>query len=577
MKPNNFHKQQKQSVARVKSIIRDKLSWMSGYPSIDGDRLIWRHASGAFYHDQLTVMSPDVIRKSQRAINTLFREYPKALPKVVGLAETWFQRHMIYLDAVKSAVKQGHWVNPGLALAHADADFQSLILKNTSIKGLDKEVKPMLYWRCFLQRPWLKPMVHAMLHWPDTSPGKSSMMDIAVLFALEPRKSAALIDWITYNQGHDCLTQVTTKDYADYMRFNSAKAVKKHQSAFNPKPINGDLMGTHINALLSQLSGLKSAHRSRALDYFTALNLKDKNKLWFNWYATTESICEKIRNHIHWGDGHNWRELIELRHQVKSQLDIRPADLKIDQILKDIITCASHKNQHNLLLQAMPEFAALSLTQATSEALLNYAAALFTWHQPKPERFKSLLEGLYQYLSLPTEPSRAGDMPWRSLPTHQWQHLDAKILKQLDAPQIRDIFLVINQIKQSDTGSPSEDEVHELLNLFSAGYDVPTLVGMYPALSKAKVLEDDFPLSLARFAREKALSTKQIIQLHQRYVELRDYHTEFDGLAFLFGLFEQAEQQTQLPSGHLIAKRYLRTGSGIFHRHFMPSLNTSTD
>lgn len=99
--------------ARVRMYIRRDLAWLDGFP---GEQNHWLVAP---LGDSVThvPLSRDLLHRSARTINMLVREFPRALPRVVGDVELWASRRKALMELAKRNVHAGE----PLPLAPTDA------------------------------------------------------------------------------------------------------------------------------------------------------------------------------------------------------------------------------------------------------------------------------------------------------------------------------------------------------------------------------------------------------------------------------------------------------------------------
>ena len=87
-------------VSRARMFMRRDLAWVAGYPR---DTATWVAVpeNGPAFDVALT---PDLLRRSTRTINRLLREFPRALPRLVGDPGRWADSHRALLAVLKPAV-----------------------------------------------------------------------------------------------------------------------------------------------------------------------------------------------------------------------------------------------------------------------------------------------------------------------------------------------------------------------------------------------------------------------------------------------------------------------------------------
>ena len=119
MKPENFHKTKsnRSADAKVRSLIRRHIHWLWGYPGKRSDT--GGHSScewHTLYFQKTWAVVTRFIEQEQvsLALNThhlLLRDFPRALPRVVGKTDIWSEQVRLKLSAIQ-ALAEGKQVDP---------------------------------------------------------------------------------------------------------------------------------------------------------------------------------------------------------------------------------------------------------------------------------------------------------------------------------------------------------------------------------------------------------------------------------------------------------------------------------
>ncbi len=125
------------AVLRVRALLQQGLGWLRGWPEEleSPGRLRWRTAPapGIDHEPRSLVVDGSVISKATRNRTRLLRQFPRALPRVVGDRELWRRDTERRLERVKRLVNRGE-AAPGAAELLAEASIPS---------GLRRRAEPL--------------------------------------------------------------------------------------------------------------------------------------------------------------------------------------------------------------------------------------------------------------------------------------------------------------------------------------------------------------------------------------------------------------------------------------------------
>ena len=87
------------SVGKVRLLMKSKLWWISGFPYSQDGKLYWRSVpvDSSQPIETLELTGP-MLSRATHAAKELRREFPRALPKVVGDADAWLRSVLLLLD-----------------------------------------------------------------------------------------------------------------------------------------------------------------------------------------------------------------------------------------------------------------------------------------------------------------------------------------------------------------------------------------------------------------------------------------------------------------------------------------------
>ena len=193
MKPVNFEKKAAKNIARVKMLVKAHLSWLYGYPYHLYGHLVWVASDSSFYFDNLIKVDSMTISKAQRTVNTLYKDYPIALPAVVGDADLWYKRCCDYINYAKALIDS----NPQTINSLFEQNLKYKASSKIQESGIKQtEVVAQLSWKYFMERKGLKKALKFFndKNLPDAKIDNQDLINLTALYSLEPTKSKCFID-----------------------------------------------------------------------------------------------------------------------------------------------------------------------------------------------------------------------------------------------------------------------------------------------------------------------------------------------------------------------------------------------
>ncbi len=117
-------------IRRARMFVQRDLSWMVGFPVAAGE---WLSISLGRPISKRP-LDRELLHRSTLAIRKLVRNFPQALPRLVGDTESWARRRMALLETLKPAV---HWHEslPEEPLAHHPDAGESICARQQLANG----------------------------------------------------------------------------------------------------------------------------------------------------------------------------------------------------------------------------------------------------------------------------------------------------------------------------------------------------------------------------------------------------------------------------------------------------------
>ncbi len=520
-------------------MIKSRLGWLSGFPVWRQSQLVWIFTDGGFYHDQMLGVDAQVISRSQRTVNTLLRDYPVALPAVVGDAVLWHRRCLDYIQYAKQLIANQTTTIPSLFAW--DALYGSEYSKWIKTQA-DDGFLVMLSWKHYLKRSGLRDAIQFMAHPQNVSERHVEplmLLNLNTLFITDKNKSLALIGFAAAVAEHTHLTHASREYFTPYLKLKTLKAVKKHSKSFQPQAFPISNLKHKFEGFLKQISRYKGARRRRCLEFFKYLEFGPEIQQWQQWWSEIETLCQKMTNHIRLGQVTDSAQVLALRAQIKQLHDEQPRALDLVQWLSTVDELSHHKANCAAITNAIKPLNEVSHLPSVID-FMAFWAELISDTQPHADRFKAYLLGLCKYLTSQPKQDEQGS-PWLSLPSYAWGSIDATLLRRATVEQINRFFAALLAIKNKPVAKVQTKHLNGLWVLVRAGFAVEAIVQLYPALRQHEQLVD-LHLLVAQIAFELDLTADELLTVLAVRKKLLNEDQYFDGMAHMYRLLNDLNQ-----------------------------------
>lgn len=129
--------------SRARLYLKRDLGWVRGFP---GSSVHWHTVPpGAAREDR--PLDGELLRRSQRTLNLLRREFPKELPRLVGDVERFAAVHRALLDALKPTIHEGAPLPVEPLAAHPGVP--NAVLREARRSPVSAQLRGALEWYCF--------------------------------------------------------------------------------------------------------------------------------------------------------------------------------------------------------------------------------------------------------------------------------------------------------------------------------------------------------------------------------------------------------------------------------------------
>ena len=554
MKPNNL-KQTKFSkgIARVKLSLRVHLSWLSAYPVNQQGAWFWCCPLAA-QPDEATKLTGKHMSKAARVINELYRDYPLALPMVVGDRDTWVSRSKAYLEYCKTRLAHKHAAMPGLFAQ--DRAYQQTY--KTQLKQLYAEVQPIvdaLSWMHFVQRQPLKKAFQLLIkHQTDfaalSKAHVGTALRLCALYEWDAAKAQNVIDLLL--KPHE-LTVATYggETYAKAF-FQYKIATKTYKPLVEPEKPD-KLLYPALEGFVQHLMRMNRARRRRALSLLKCTNLRARAHAWLAWWEEAEALTRQISNlaqslntayfqQANDGDRHS---ALNARRQKLSQKQgdlLRftqrcPRALFISSLL-DTIECLSEQAP---LTKASLKVLAHLPNSADPGVFLHHFHVCYTRQKHNVKLITAYLSAFDGYLK--KAQGRRCLTPWKTLLDDENPHYyctpKSDLLMDLSDRQFPLFFQLMSDLNALDL-SVEKADVAYLVAVTTAEFGRERGADLAAYLMKNSLLHDTSD-SVLRMAQQMHESNHNIAKLIAIWHKLDEAYTNDDTLEECFKLYTQSD------------------------------------
>lgn len=364
--------------------IKRDLELFTGYPGVDGN-----------WVSQLEGKEPEIISLSGKhihnatfTINTLVRDYPKALPKIVGDVGRWSSRYRDLIEVIKSSIHSGNPLPESLVDLNQEWGegekklFRKLIKDNPSLKHVINSFSWITYLKPESFKDALSWLANNMEKIDLIHRNLGSSECVAALIKLwrlsmdaGEKRTNSVVLWLSnpgiYGVPMECGYSYAYQVYADLGRKKSDLVPSNPKAKF----------GKDLVQWIHWLSMQDGKTVKRSIDLFDLVCDLSLVESWEPWWKSLNSLIretEKIPRPLTRNDPLNAR-LNNLREKIKNAGENSPPAIS-SKLLFNLITKWSEKNKINDFEEI---FQALNILPVTFDnapvrlAFLNYWNNLF--------------------------------------------------------------------------------------------------------------------------------------------------------------------------------------------------------
>jgi len=528
--------------ARVKTLIRAHLYWLSGFPYLMDDRVYWCCPS---YHERdkhKIIITPKMISKAHRVINELCRDYPKALPRIVGDVVKWEKRNKTYLEFTKSQLVTTN--NKSLnSLFDKDHLYRAKYSKQFSDEVLTSDLAIAMSWMHYVSREELTRSLEFIVGHTQNFQG-DRQHDIILLsklchvFVVSVGKSSGFLRLYLMLNNFTTSTvggRAYISPYIQY-RYNPKKNKESKKFELPIKPPENT--SKHILHSINWILEFNSNQRKRALVLFDCLELDKLIRCYQNSWLDIDRLITKISNHINYPNINSNELLSELQCSLDVCLSQHPKDIEISSIFtaiqkfsrSEILTKAACSFLHNYSKYKHETSLKISF-------LILFENCLF--ESDKSEKYVAeYINHFAKYINHSTCSEILS--PWSNLRGNYWSSCESDIFDNLKISQLGRFFETLSVVTHELGGEVSKDSVYGITMIVAAGFSVDTASKLVIALIKKEKI-DVLSKTVLKIAYEQNLCFEKIEKLVGIWNKLDEEYTDDDTLGVIYKTFSRID------------------------------------
>ena len=541
MQPSNLKLTKKaKGLARAKMLMKTHLYWLMGCPVFEDNKLLWLCPLSS---NSLVTITPKMVSKSQRIVNELLKDFPIALPKIVGDSKIWFTRCHEYLDYYKQLVKKTDKLTI-TSLFSLNQDFKkktSRYFPENSSK-FQNNLIASLSWLHYIDRKPLKNSMKFIKHYEskinENKLSKESCLQLIYLYASEGKRATGLINLIFNTCDINVCMIMGDHHFNNFIECKIPNSQKK--SNLERPPLTEFNNDKTLVEFLRWCVEAKPSQQKRALSLINSFDLNLLITQWFNWWNKVDGICLKIENLIKYADKFKGGKLLTLQKKLKNLQKNKPTNLDI----KHVITVIKYFSQYQDTVQAL-QMLFTSLPKQDTSNKYNYPTRvqfLFYFHlialhgALKLSLLPNYILLLAKYIK--AHPKTYQNAPWQNLEAYYWGTLEATLFDELKPKDFERFFNILTHIQKHV--SIDSDKTERVITLASCKFSDERTISLCLYLLENNHL-GYIPKIVLKMMEYYDLNNQQILQLLKIWDKFNEEFTDDDTLEVMFNTFNEMD------------------------------------
>ena len=537
MQPSNLKlKTKAKGLARAKMLIKTHLYWLKGCPVFEDNKLMWQCPLSS---NNLVIITPKMVSKAQRTVNDLFKDFPIALPKIVGDSQVWFDRCHEYLNYYKQLIKNSN-----------NSDSGSLFTQNITFKEKFNRYLPnnnpdlvnALSWMYFIDRKPLKSALAFInlyeIKLNEDTLSKQDYLHLIHLYAQDGKRAQGLIGLIFKTATINVSMEISDRHFDNH---TDCKIPKPEKHVTLERTIIRKVQNNQIILKFLQWIVLaKPPQRKRVLTLLNSFDLSAAIIKWYNWWKKADVLCLKIENIFNYPDKRKAKQLLTQQKKLKNLQTNKPDNLN----LATVVSAIKEFSQQQELTQALQKlFIALPKRDSTTKynyptriKFLIYFHMIANYGALKATHLPNYILLLAKYIK--SHPQTYNEAPWQQLEEYYWGTLESTLFDELKLPDFERFFNILNKVQQHY--SINSDKTERVITLTTSRFSDERVVSLCLHLLENKKL-GYVPKIVIKMMEYYDLSNTDILKLLAIWNKFNEEFTDDDTLKVMFNAFREID------------------------------------
>ncbi|WP_144391541.1 hypothetical protein [Pleionea sediminis] len=544
MKPENLKiKSRAKGEARVKTLIRAHLYWLHGFPYKDDGTIYWCCPKLKSNNNKRIVVTPKLISKAHRTINELVRDYPRALPRVVGDITEWSSRCKTYLEFSKKIISESHPVVSSMAF---DTAYAQKLSRKFSSSILQCDTGIAFSWMYYIKQDQLQEAMQFVIEYQEEVINRDSfeltlVSQLCELYLFDAKLSKSLIDRMIDSYGFNVATNQGNDYIENFLRYRyepeKINYKKKAQSSdwfkapVKPQKTTQETLSKLVNNLLT----MSKSKAKRVLELLNAIDLSQLIFRYLEWWYWVEQLTDKLTNFIQYDSPNKLEGITDLQRQLRPYSGSYPGNISVKELIDAIDDISDNVKLTKALINVLKSFSKYKETNGLKPWLLLRFKESFTCSEKTVAYFASYSKALSNYVNQ-TE-GLEYITPWAQNKRSYWSSCEYEIFEEVGTTQLKTLFEVLHRIVETKSVSLSDEWIEGVSQIVATGFEQETsflLALKFIELEKIDSLSK-IPLSIAF---EQGFNVLQTVELFNIWLKLDEEYTEEDTLELIYKSFK---------------------------------------
>ncbi len=419
MQPLNSNiKKHSKVESRVKMIIRAKLSWLEGFPmALEGESVSWYCLNPLVENQNTISVTGNHLSKSVRAIKTLKREYPKALPRVVGDVGKWESAFSGNINLIKPYLHSEADVIENLLLAKdiyskSQTDFARTIIEQHAELAF---LLQALSWTFYTNKKQLDKVLKWLVNNGDyiqelMAIDFSLALNMSIFASGHSNGIEVLKDLVSENM-MSILPSTVLGEYARVIARNVKKGDVPLSLPQTPKNTAKESIEWFANWLFNQ----EVKTQKQALKLLSVVELDRHIKPYHQWWNRVNNLSlhfVSISRAPSFGEDKKKRK--ELGKKMIALAETAPKGICFPDLLNAIAFLSKHEKRANIVFKLLKKVAQCNCEAVSSLSLIIHFRHVFGAYE---EKFSLYLTAFNAYLS---NSESTHLTPWEGLDSNKY-------------------------------------------------------------------------------------------------------------------------------------------------------------